>query len=60
MADIRASIGGDALREAHRAGFDIGKSKAIRTTSKGGKPVIEIEMLDLADLAEQPEEQVDA
>ena len=60
MADMRASIGGDTLREAHRAGFDIGQSKAIYTTLRDGKPAIEIEMLDLADLAEQPEEQIDA
>ncbi len=60
MADMRASIGGDALREAHRAGFDIGQSKAIYTTLKDGNPALEIEMIDLADLAEQPEGRVDA
>lgn len=57
MADMRASIARDTLREAHRAGLDIGQSKAIYTTMKDGKPALEIEMLDLA---EQPEERVDA
>lgn len=60
MADMRASIGADALREAHRAGFDIGQSKAVYTTLRNGKAALEIEMLDFADLAEQVEDRVDA
>lgn len=57
MAELNAGIAGEALREAHRAGIDIGNSAAVYTRLQAGNPVLEIEMLDLADMADQAADQ---
>lgn len=52
-AEMRAKIAGDALREAHRAGIDIGQSKEIYASLLGRYPFIEIEMRSSLDDVEQ-------
>lgn len=48
-ANARAELSGEVLRETARAGHDIGRSLAVYTCFKKGKPVIEVEMPDLGD-----------
>lgn len=50
FANARAEMSGEVLREASRAGHDIGRSLAVGTVFVKGKPVVEIEMPDLSDV----------
>lgn len=49
FAEARARVSGEMMREAARAGYDIGRSLALHTAFKKGQPVVEIEMPDLGD-----------
>lgn len=52
VAEERILLSAEALREAARAGYDVGKSKTVHTTVKGSTVMMEVEMYDLADNAE--------
>lgn len=49
-ADARAHLAGEVIREAARAGYDVGKSLSVNTSFAKGKPCLVIEMPDLGDI----------
>lgn len=51
-AEQRAAMSGAVYRAAAKAGHDVSRALAIYTNIKDGKPQVEIEFMDLADMAE--------
>ena len=49
-ADARAHLAGAVIREAARAGHDVGKSLSVNTSFAKGNPIVVIEMPDLGDI----------
>ena len=45
----QSEFSAEMLKETARAGYDISKTRKVSTLFQNGKPVILIEMLDLAD-----------
>jgi hypothetical protein len=52
LAQERARVSSASLRAVAKAGHDITQAKSVHTIFEGGKETLEVEMYDLADMAE--------